>query len=732
MSHSWQLGWSSGELILGTALNGSTSLVTFDLRLGCRTGLWNSSSVRLLDCLTEPIQGYANWGDGHASDFGVTCFNETNGVRQGAIRLVPDPESGLQGTGALQLWYNGMWGYLQIENWNWAGALAACRELGYNSGSPLMGAVVGAATGPTWYGYVACTGTEAKLWDCIVASLENYVWEMRMILDPTDHTYDTGVRCYNDTLPPIGTLRLGRGQRPNEGHLEIFLDTWTVLAVSPYEPAARHYFTQRDALVACRELGYPTGRFITRLPMVGLGPPLWMPKASVWTPASNWVAGFGCTGNETSLIQCGNVVTQNLRSRLRTPPDPRYAPVTVRCSNTTEAPDGSIRLMGGSTRASGRVEVMQNGQWGGFCQDSFSWRVARVVCRQLGYTTGKPVYGLTYGMPGSLRLVGGPVAWIGRLEIFYEGAWGTICRSSQATNLRVPFGIKQARVACRQLGYRGGRVYGTQLTGSGQLYQPDRQPSWLRDIDCSGTVSGVPEPATGAVRLVGGPNTWSGRVEVYYDGMWGTIGRITTNEARVICAQLGITGGRPGDAKYTYGTGSGPVWLSGFTCQGSETNITQCSNVVWNGEAASHEYDATVMCYPPTGGIVAEYTLAAGAQDPGMLGTWQEWRFCPYSSFMAGAHVQAQYGNYYYPDVTGVTSVALYCFQDGVFSTALIPPIKGSSNQQGDYWLGPYACSPTPGNASKPWHFVGARLRVLNNQGAGDDAGVTGVEFLCR
>ncbi|KXZ45984.1 hypothetical protein GPECTOR_48g416 [Gonium pectorale] len=180
--------------------------------------------------------------------------------------------------------------------------------------------------------------------------------------------------------------------------------------------------------------------------------------------------------------------------------------------------------------------------------------------------------------------------------------------------------------------------------------------------------------------------------------MWGTIGRITTNEARVICAQLGITGGRPGDAKNTYGTGSGPVWLSGFTCQGSETNITQCSNVVWNGEAASHDYD--------------------------------EWRFCPYGTFMAATYIQAQQG-WYDPDVTGVTSVSMYCFQDGVVSTQLIPPIKGNA-YQGANWLGPYACSPTPGNASKPWHFVGARLRVLNNQGAGDDAGVTGVEFLCR
>ncbi|KXZ52991.1 hypothetical protein GPECTOR_8g361 [Gonium pectorale] len=704
-----QLGWNSGIFAKGPVVNGSASLVTFEFRLGCGAGLWNSSSARLMDCLAEPVRGYANWGDGHTSDFGVSCFNEPD-PRQGTIRLLPDPDNPIEGAGALQLWYSGTWGYLQIENWNWAGALAACRELGYNSGRPLRGAVMGLATGPTWYGYVSCSGTEAKLWDCISASQENEGRDFWLNSDPTDHTYDTGVHCYNESLPPRGRLRLARGQRAGEGQLEVFLDTWTVLTVNPSDPGSRLYFSPRDAIVACRQLGYPTGRFIIRSPQLGMEPPLWMPKTALWSPRNGWYASFGCAGNEASLFECANLVAQQNRVRLGTPPDSRYAPVTVRCANLTEDPEPA---------------------------------------------------------QGSLRLVGGPVAWIGRLEIFNEGAWGTICRASQAA-WRVSFGIKQARVACRQLGYRGGRVYGALLTGAGRLFQPDRQPSWLRDIECSGSearldacsiqsgfdentcwgggfmnshdndvviacepkaVAGVPEPAAGAVRLAGGPNAWSGRVEVFYDGLWGTIGRVTANEARVICTQLGLTGGRPADAKYTYGTESGPVWLSGFSCQGTETNVTQCSNIVWDGEAASHDYDAAVMCYPPAGAIVAEYTLAAGSQDAGRLGTWQEWRFCPYGSFVAAAHVQALY-TWNEPDATGVTSLAVYCFQDGVMSTELIPPIKDSGSRS-HYWLGPYGCSPTPGNASVPWSFVGARLRVQNNNGAGDDAAVTGIEFLC-
>ena len=46
---------------------------------------------------------------------------------------------------------------------------------------------------------------------------------------------------------------------------------------------------------------------------------------------------------------------------------------------------GMIRLQGGSYSNQGRVEVYCNGQWGTICDDGFSSTDARTICKQLGY-----------------------------------------------------------------------------------------------------------------------------------------------------------------------------------------------------------------------------------------------------------------------------------------------------------------------------------------------------------
>ena len=46
---------------------------------------------------------------------------------------------------------------------------------------------------------------------------------------------------------------------------------------------------------------------------------------------------------------------------------------------------GMIRLQGGNYSNEGRVEVYCNGQWGTICSTGFGYTDANTICRQLGY-----------------------------------------------------------------------------------------------------------------------------------------------------------------------------------------------------------------------------------------------------------------------------------------------------------------------------------------------------------
>ncbi|ELU06825.1 hypothetical protein CAPTEDRAFT_81691, partial [Capitella teleta] len=48
-----------------------------------------------------------------------------------------------------------------------------------------------------------------------------------------------------------------------------------------------------------------------------------------------------------------------------------------------------IRLVDGNDEHEGRVEIFHNGQWGTICDDSFGHEAASVVCRSLGYSDGQ-------------------------------------------------------------------------------------------------------------------------------------------------------------------------------------------------------------------------------------------------------------------------------------------------------------------------------------------------------
>ena len=114
-----------------------------------------------------------------------------------------------------------------------------------------------------------------------------------------------------------------------------------------------------------------------------------------------------------------------------------------------------------------------------------------------------------------------------------------------------------------------------------------------------------------AVRLVGGSSNTEGRVELYYNGEWGTVcdDGWSSTDAGVVCRQLGLgTYGYSRNYAY-YGQGSGPIWLDNVYCTGSESTITSCSHLGFNvTRSCSHYEDAGVRCYG-TQGIACWYYI---------------------------------------------------------------------------------------------------------------------------
>jgi len=79
------------------------------------------------------------------------------------------------------------------------------------------------------------------------------------------------------------------------------------------------------------------------------------------------------------------------------------------------------------------------------------------------------------------------------------------------------------------------------------------------------------------IRLEGGTSPSNGRLELQWNGQWGTIcnywGYWDHRETAVACRQLGFLGAK---RYYTY-PGSGPVHMKDVSCNGKEESLWDCS-----------------------------------------------------------------------------------------------------------------------------------------------------------
>uniref|UniRef100_A0A8C4VBW9 SRCR domain-containing protein n=1 Tax=Gopherus evgoodei TaxID=1825980 RepID=A0A8C4VBW9_9SAUR len=589
--------------------------------------VWNGTfgcernESRLRDCLVTAL-GTTECPPG--SEASVVCSGEQLQLVNGSSPCA----------GRVEVKHQEQWGTVCDDGWGMAAAGVVCKQLGCGVAlSAHLYAHFGEGSGQIWLDNTVCRGNESAVWAC-----EHNSWGDH----DCDHREDAGVTCSGRLEPQL----IG-GNTACSGRVEIrHGDTWTTVCDS--------HLDLKAASVICKELdcgtvvSTPGGAHFSK----GYG--------------SIWSEKIHCMGNETRLVYC-----------------PRALHPNETCSHSSDASIvcsgyGGYRLTNGSTRCSGRVELLHGGIWGTLCDSQWDLQAAHTLCQQFdcGFAMSIPagqlfgtgdgyVWNGTFGCernesrlrdcpvtalgttecpPGSeasvvcsgrsesLRLLNGESQCDGRVEISLHDVWDRV--------LDDQWDMNDASVVCRQL----------QCGVAEKAYNPPKSergtgPVGLRRVQCAGNETrltlcdnstsetaqagiaedvGVICSGSRRIRLVNGTGRCAGRVEIYYNGSWGTVcdDSWDLSDSNVICKQLGCGHAINATISAHYGQGSGQIWLDDVNCSGNESDLWACPSRGWGQHNCRHKEDAGVLCSEFTDLRLVSDSDCAGRLEVFYNGTW--------------------------------------------------------------------------------------------------------------
>ncbi|XP_039644372.1 scavenger receptor cysteine-rich type 1 protein M130-like [Perca fluviatilis] len=302
--------------------------------------------------------------------------------------------------------------------------------------------------------------------------------------------------------------------------------------------------------------------------------------------------------------------------------------------------EDSVRLVNRTSLCSGRLEVKSNHStqsWSSVCEDDFDLQDAEVVCRELGCGAPLVLQGALYGD------IEAPV-WTKEFQcrghesalLDCDSSDNNTCSSGKAVGLTCsePDNLRLARGSSRCAGE-------LEMKKEGKWSKVDAKDSaWnlkaadvvCRHLDCGSAVSTGKKESNSytincadSVRLVKGTSLCSGRLEVKSNQStqsWSSVCEddFDLQDAEVVCRQLGC--GAPSVLQgVLYGDMEAPVWTKEFQCRGHESALLGCDSSD-NNTCSSGKAVGLTCSEPDNFQLARGFSRCAGELEMKKKGKW--------------------------------------------------------------------------------------------------------------